>query len=475
MMSLLIQKEFFQLTPIKTAHEVLPLYELRGHSAREEYQAVYLGDERVGFGFTVLEKKPAGKEESEPAGAYELRHQTYLSFRLLGRESEMSVKGRADLDAQLYLKSFDIRVTSKDYWTQIAGQISKGRIHLMIEGKDGEPSRKILPVKEPILYSESLDMIWTPQNLVFGKRGRMRVWNPMILGIEEIAFRVARKEKIAFEGSNIDVLVVMVGREGVETRSWITPEGLLLRKESPTGLWMQKEENWKIFDAMRTKHSSPPDLPNLYSIAANRTLGHPEKLRRLKVKINAPSGEKILEIERADLAGFGETPRPAAVDPAAFTNYLAASEFVQSGDPVIQARAQGIAAGEKSALQAGLKIMRWVHDYVTPSPTVSLPSAKQVLAVQRGDCNEYTVLFTALARSIGIPTKMIAGLVYQNGRFFYHAWPEVYAGKWVGMDPTFNQAPVDVTHIPLVEGDIQEQTALIGQLGRIKVLILEAE
>jgi transglutaminase-like putative cysteine protease len=70
---------------------------------------------------------------------------------------------------------------------------------------------------------------------------------------------------------------------------------------------------------------------------------------------------------------------------------------------------------------------------------------------------------------------MMAGLVYQNGRFFYHAWPEVFVGQWVGLDPTFGQAPVDVTHIALVSGDLEQQVALVNQIGRIKIMILEAK
>ena len=52
-----------------------------------------------------------------------------------------------------------------------------------------------------------------------------------------------------------------------------------------------------------------------------------------------------------------------------------------------------------------------------------------------GDCNEHTVLFVALARALGLPARTAVGLVYLDGSFYYHAWPEVWLGEWVAVDP----------------------------------------
>ncbi len=62
MMSLLIGREYFQFTPVQAAYEIVPLHNL---FLREEYQAVYLGDERIGFGFTALEDL-----ETKPVKSY---------------------------------------------------------------------------------------------------------------------------------------------------------------------------------------------------------------------------------------------------------------------------------------------------------------------------------------------------------------------------------------------------------------------
>ncbi len=96
MTSLLIQREYFSLTPIQNIHEVLPLHNLE---LRQEYRALYMGGERVGFSTLTLDKL-----DSE---TFKLRYQTYFPFLFLGREKEMLVKGSAKTDPFLHLWEFE--------------------------------------------------------------------------------------------------------------------------------------------------------------------------------------------------------------------------------------------------------------------------------------------------------------------------------------------------------------------------------
>ncbi len=72
------------------------------------------------------------------------------------------------------------------------------------------------------------------------------------------------------------------------------------------------------------------------------------------------------------------------------------------------------------------KLTRYVNALLDKKPTVSLPSAREVLRTKVGDCNEHTALYVAMARALGIPARIAVGLVYIHGAFYYHAWPEVY-------------------------------------------------
>jgi transglutaminase-like putative cysteine protease len=85
------------------------------------------------------------------------------------------------------------------------------------------------------------------------------------------------------------------------------------------------------------------------------------------------------------------------------------------------------------------------------------------------------MLYTALARAAGIPTRMAGGIVYMEGvGFLYHAWAESDVGGWISVDPTFDQVGVDATHIKLVEGPGWAAIIPLGRVvGRVKATVID--
>ncbi len=63
--------------------------------------------------------------------------------------------------------------------------------------------------------------------------------------------------------------------------------------------------------------------------------------------------------------------------------------------------------------------------------------------------------------------------MYLGNRFFYHAWPEVYVGRWVAVDPTLNQFPADATHIRFVTGELDKQMEIMKIINRLKIEIIK--
>ena len=127
---------------------------------------------------------------------------------------------------------------------------------------------------------------------------------------------------------------------------------------------------------------------------------------------------------------------------------------------------------DRSPARAAELLTHWVHGNVRRQIVASVPSAEKVLETRRGDCNESTTLYVALARAAGLPARTVAGLVYLNGRFYYHAWPEVYLGDWVAVDPTFDQFPADAAHLRFAIGGLARQVELFPLVGRLKLEVL---
>lgn len=464
MTSLLIQKEFFRLTPMQSSYQLLPLQDW---DLRQEYHAIYLGKELVGFNWNILEKK----EEN----SYEFRHSTYLSFSFLGHAREMLVLQTAHLDRALTLKDFKVKIKSGESETSVSGKVNGTNLETDIENPGSPNTRNTFPLKEKLFLGDTLDFLWIPENLKIGKQGVFKIWNPLSMAAQDIRFHVKRKEKIEFEGKEQDAFRVSLIFGDLDISCWISPEGVVLKSESPTGLFFEKQDAYKVFDALRAKRNNPVDLPNLFSIPSNQIIKNPLSLSYLKVRVQTPKEDKIAEIRQKNLADFEKiTSLTGFLQDPAIQKYLAPSPWVQSDSPDVLTAAKSIAGDETSLLKKALKINAWLHENISPVPAMGIPRATEVLAFKRGDCNEYTVLFTAMARALGIPARMQAGLVYQNGRFFYHAWPEIFLGEWISMDPTFGQDQADASHVPLVEGDMDQQISLAGQIGRIKIFILES-
>ncbi|MCU0316203.1 MAG: transglutaminase-like domain-containing protein [Fimbriimonadaceae bacterium] len=78
----------------------------------------------------------------------------------------------------------------------------------------------------------------------------------------------------------------------------------------------------------------------------------------------------------------------------------------------------------------------------------------------------------AILRAANIPTRLVSGLVYGEGAFFYHAWVEVWDGeKWIGFDSTRPNSSLSATHIKTAQGTIAEAyTGFLLEGAKIKVV-----
>ncbi|MBW1822947.1 MAG: transglutaminase domain-containing protein, partial [Deltaproteobacteria bacterium] len=178
----------------------------------------------------------------------------------------------------------------------------------------------------------------------------------------------------------------------------------------------------------------------------------------------------VLEIFKEKMSGVDSYSIPHR---GSLLKYLDPTPFIQSDNKTIIKKAQEIISNEKDALKAVNLINMWVYQNIEKKPTLSIPSALDVLKVKVGDCNEHATLFVALCRSVGIPSKLCAGIVYNQGSFYYHAWSDVFVGRWISVDPTMNQLPADATHIRFVEGGLDKQLEIIKLIGVLKLEVLD--
>jgi len=188
-------------------------------------------------------------------------------------------------------------------------------------------------------------------------------------------------------------------------------------------------------------------------------------------------GSQVLDVTVAAVPPdkLAKLPVPF-VKRAKFADDLAPSVFVQSDDPAVKAMAAEIVGAETDAYAAAKKINAWVYKSIRKVGTAALSNASEVLKTREGDCTEHTVLFVALARAAGIPAREAAGVtaIERGDGLYYHAWPEVWIGDWIAMDPTLNEDLADATHIKFAQGGAEKLYRIIAIFGRLKARIIDS-
>lgn len=105
----------------------------------------------------------------------------------------------------------------------------------------------------------------------------------------------------------------------------------------------------------------------------------------------------------------------------------------------------------------------WVHENIAYDKACAVTSypASWVLKNKRGVCDEFSHLFIAISRLMGVPTRIIIGYAYDGGEWVPHAWAEVYnkGWGWVELDPTHGEfLNLDALRVRTGTGVDQDET-----------------
>ncbi len=174
-----------------------------------------------------------------------------------------------------------------------------------------------------------------------------------------------------------------------------------------------------------------PEIPN----SSHQTLVHDEETGVWTLSIGGDSGQRqqatLAEIEDA----LGETIEHPIHD----------QRIVELAQEI---------TGDASTNTAKVrKLVHFVDRFLIDSYSAEPLTVLDMLSTPKGDCTEHALLFTTLARAIGIPSREVTGLLYLGDdvqAFGGHAWNEVVLdGFWTPVDATWGETEINATHIRL--------------------------
>ena len=141
--------------------------------------------------------------------------------------------------------------------------------------------------------------------------------------------------------------------------------------------------------------------------------------------------------------------------PVFLDEYLGATENIQVTHPQVMKKYAEITKGKNSLLET----IDAIHSYtlsLQTRPFKGLTDALTALRLEEASCNGKSRLFVAFARQAGIPSRLVGGLILEDGsKKTSHQWVEVYiAGVWVPFDPLNDHfAHIPHNYLKLYTGD----------------------
>ena len=468
-----VVRRAFSATPLALAAD------LASYSGSAHWRGIYYRGDKIGF--SVGQTTPQGD-------GYEIREDARLSMTLVGATTSVRMTSRAVVDHAFVLRRFSFSLDPGTGPTEIVGTLVGRRLDLVIRNSSGE-RRESRDLPEPPALSLNLPRILAARGLEPGQKLKVSVFDPATLRNAPMTIEVQAREVVRAAGRPVPAFRVEGRLAGLTLRSWITDTGEVVREESPMGLMVVRETPEQA-QALAVPGAVQADMLEASALVPLRPqrIDDTRTVARIRVRIDGLQG-----LDPVDLQGAGQSevngtievqdardliPGPA---PADLEAHRRPETFLESDAPEIRAEAEKATAGAATPRLRAERLARHVHAIVEKRPTVSLPSALEVLKTRVGDCNEHTALYVAMARSLGLPARIAVGLVYQRGAFYYHAWPEVWVqepdgrGLWLPVDPTLNQFPADATHVRLARGGLDRQAAIVGLIGRAKLDILNVE
>lgn len=439
---------------------------------RETWMNIFQGGEKIGFSHSSYTHLGQG---------YRFNETLFMRINTMGMIQDIGLTTSGTLHTDFSLKSFDFEIASGRFNFSAEGNIIDKTLALNTRSAGSKQTYQ-LNLTDNIYFTSGIVQAASAGKLKPGDQLSLKIFDPIAMGQEPILLQVLEEEDITIMGQEKKATKISLKFKGATQLAWVDEKGDLLREKGMLGIILEKTSREDAMYGLPIQSSQ--DLTKAASIPANIDIANPGELMQMKFEITG-SGDfteqlqggrqtyhsPVLSIKKESLDDLPQ--QNLLPDPTEnIMTFLGPSPFIQSDHPAVQKLASDLVVDKDPPLEKARKLVAWMQEHIKKRPVISLPDALSTLENRVGDCNEHAVLFAALARAAGIPTRIEAGVVFLRKRFYYHAWNSIYVGRWITVDALFDQIPADVTHIRLTSGMQKDQLDILGLIGNLKIQIL---
>ena len=442
-------------------------------SKKTYWYDIYLKDKKIGFASTSFEK--IGAEVI-------VKHEREMKAYKDGKENLFLESLKCLSDINHSIKSFEYVSHFKDEkGIKVTGEVDAGEILFFLESPEKRKTHKTAIKGDFYLSTTFLPVIIQKNpapNTVFA----VPLLNFSSLSIETVQVIL---EEIRPLKVGMNIFSIYKFRSG-DTIWWCNDKGDMIKEKNTSGITLYSQA--EVF----TKDPADRvifDYTGLPFMKSNMVLDDSEKINSLKVKIkNFRLNPQIYDNSPVTLTNDTLTIRKPTTEQMKGKTYQlpytgsTLKKFIQPDDwvmstykPLQDTGRIYAKAYNSDAFLFSQYLTNYIVQLIRNSSAFVLSNSEQIMKSSlSGDYMERTVMFATYARAAGLPTRLVGGVVYLYGYFYFHTWPEIWLQEWIPVDPTLIQYPADATHIPLIEGNLNDITAIIEELNKINIEVLEA-
>ncbi len=443
-----------------------------GAQATDLWYGVYQGENKLGW-----------HHERTVSDSDGLRQSSHTELRLAmgGFVMTTTIDGKLACDADFRPRSFGYRIAGDMLDLTVSGAVYSDTLRVSIVSGDNVTEKEF--AVDGVTLPQLADLALRGRELRVGDSFTFRVFEPTAQAEGELRISVDREEQVPVGDTVQRLRVLKLSFAGIETETWLDEQGEPLRITLPMGMEFRRET---AALAQAAEAGEPLDLLTTAAITPSRPIANPRALFSAGYRLTgippdglmlSGAGQEyaggVVRIGRTRVLGERtgiDVSRDRVPPPDAQCDYdhpVVSALALQLRNETVLPASGNPAGFWRYYVRSDL---RWMRENITPRLTLSLPRASQVLQMRQGDCNEMAVLLCALLRAQGIPAQVVAGVVYVDGKFWYHAWVEAADHA---IDPAFGQESADATHIKLIEGDLLAQARILNLIGRLQIEPLE--
>lgn len=413
---------------------------------------------------------------------------------LLGANVQQDINTIVYADDRFIPYHEDFDMTSGGRKTSIEAKFSDKEVKCKVTS-EGRASEMVVPIPDGATLVGDPMYALGGDTVKPGQKAKTYYFNPLRLSIDPVDIEVVREERLEIKDKVYDTVVIKNATSMGDLTTWQTQAGDIVKVTAVMGLTMLVESPEEAVAGVDSGYVPSADLAVSTSVKANEDITNARAVSQLVIRLVGRLDPKLVisddrqtvrwvmvkgvksaqfTIKSIDYNRKKSVSLPIKNESVA--KYIEPTAYLQCDAKEIKAKAAEIVGDEKNAYVAASKIRKWVANYMIPQADSGIPrTSLDVLKARTGVCRDYAVLYAALARAAGIPTKIVAGMEYMDGVFYYHAWAESYVGKWIAFDATMKNDFVDATHIKLAEGDATDMFKMSSVFGNLKAEIVRFE